>query len=213
MACFITLEGGEGSGKTTQIRLLREALLTKEFPVTPTREPGGTPVGQMVRAILLDGEHPPIDPLAELLLYSADRAQHVAEVIQPALADGHVVLCDRFTDATLAYQGYGRRLELATIIQLNLTATRGLLPNLTLLLDCPVETGLGRSKARLQKENSREDRFENEEIAFHERVRQGYLELAKANAGRFRVFDATLPPQELHVRILAEVLKFLGGQK
>jgi dTMP kinase len=187
-------------------------LESRKIAVLATREPGGTPVGQLIRNILLDGNHPPIDSLAELLLYAADRAQHVAEQIRPALKRAQVVLCDRFCDATVAYQGHGRGLDLKLIDQLNWIATAGLEPQLTILFDCPVEVGLNRSTARLKKENSREDRFEKEERKFHEQVRRGYLQLAKNHPARFRVIDATAAPEEIHLKVLEEVLKTIGGR-
>ena len=143
MACFITFEGIEGCGKTTQLQLLARRLEFGGHPVTITREPGGCPIADQIRNILLDADNRAIMPLTELLLYAAARAQHVRELLTPALEAGGIVLCDRFTDATIAYQGYGRRLDLAVINQLNLLATGGIRPDLTVLLDCPAETGLG----------------------------------------------------------------------
>jgi dTMP kinase len=192
MAFFITFEGIEGCGKTTQLRLLKERLTAAGEKVISTREPGGTPISDKMRAILLDAENSAITPLSELLLYAAARAQHVQEVIVPALERGEMVLCDRFTDATVAYQGHGRGLDLATIDQLNKLATGGLEPELTVLIDCPVEIGLGRALARIELTHGpREERFELESVRFHDRVREGYLSLARAFPERFVVVDGS----------------------
>ena len=199
---FITLEGIEGCGKTTQARLLGEYLKGKSRDVLLTREPGGTAIGGRIREILLDPASSGMDSRAELLLYFADRAQHVAEVIEPALADGAVVVCDRFADATTAYQGFGRGLELELIAELNEAATRGLMPDLTLLLDLPVEEGLKRARKRNGDNNQgREGRFEDEPDKFHEKVRQGYLSIASCETGRFKVIDASGAPEEVQAAI------------
>jgi dTMP kinase len=195
MGQFITFEGVEGCGKTTQIRLLAEALRQKGQKVTLTREPGGCPIADKIRHILLDAENSAMTPLAELLLYAAARAQHIAEVIAPALESGAVVLCDRFTDATIAYQGYGRKLDLQQIMQLNSMVASEYKPDLTILLDCPAETGLKRALARIEKNSAadaaalREERFEKESIEFHKRVRDGYLTLAARESDRFVIID------------------------
>jgi dTMP kinase len=192
MGFFITFEGIEGCGKTTQLRLLKERLQASGEQVTATREPGGCPIADQMRAILLDAGNSAITPLSELLLYAAARAQHVQEIIVPALARGEIVLCDRFTDATVSYQGHGRGLDLDTISQLNRLATGGVEPKLTLLIDCPVEIGLGRALARIEAgSGAREERFELESRLFHERVRQGYLSLVAAFPGRFVVIDGS----------------------
>jgi dTMP kinase len=192
MGLFITFEGVEGCGKTTQMRLLKERLEAAGHRVTSTREPGGCPIADQMRAILLDAANAAITPLSELLLYAAARAQHVQEVIVPALERGETVLCDRFTDATVAYQGHGRGLDLTTITELNRLATGGQEPRLTLLIDCPVETGLARARARIEAASgAREERFELESVRFHERVRQGYLGLATAFPDRFVVVDGS----------------------
>ncbi len=195
---FITFEGIEGSGKSTQIVLLANYLKSSGNRVLLTREPGGTPIGDQIRKILLDPANKALDSSAELLLYAASRAQHLSEVILPALEAGLIVLCDRFSDATLAYQGYGRGLNRETIQELDWIVTSGMRPNLTLLFDIDAATGLSRAQGR---NNSRglenEARFENEEIAFHERVRRGYLELAKQEPGRIRVVDASQTPDEI----------------
>lgn len=199
---FITFEGIEGSGKSTQIVQLANHLSAHGRSVTLTREPGGTAIGDQVRKVLLDPANTALDPKAELLLYAAARAQHLAELIRPALKAGKIVLCDRFSDATLAYQGYGRGLELELIRSLDRIVTDGLRPDLTILLDIDAATGLARARGR----NSRgglegEARFENERLSFHERVRQGYLELAKHDPARFRVVDASPSPEIIQNRL------------
>lgn len=197
MAHFITFEGVEGCGKTTQIRLLAETLRKSGHLVVQTREPGGCAISDKIRAILLDAENSTMKPLAELLLYAAARAQHVAEIIAPAIGRGEIVLCDRFTDATIAYQGHGRGLDMGTILELNETATAGCRPELTILIDCPVETGLKRAMARIEAgsaangESQREERFELESRQFHQRVRDGYLALARENPDRFIIIDGS----------------------
>jgi dTMP kinase len=197
MGQFITFEGVEGCGKTTQIRLLAEALKLKGKGVTLTREPGGCPISDKIRHILLDAENSAMTPLAELLLYAAARAQHISEVIAPALDSGKIVLCDRFTDATIAYQGYGRALDLQQITQLNSMVASDYRPDLTILIDCSPETGLKRAVDRIEKNSAddatalREERFEKESIEFHKRVREGYLSLAEKESDRFVVIDGS----------------------
>jgi len=189
---FITLEGIEGCGKSTQSVLLTEHLDALGYSVTKTREPGGTDIGRRVRAILLDPDSRGITGLTELLLYSADRSQHIAEVIEPALASGGVVVCDRYTDATAAYQGYGRGQSLDVIKALEETAARGLAPDLTILMDLPVETGLSRAISRNDQSGAhKEARFEQEAVEFHERVRKGYLDIACREPDRVKVIDAS----------------------
>ena len=208
---FITFEGIEGSGKSTQIVLLANYLSAHNRPMTLTREPGGTPVGDQVRKILLDPANTALDPAAELLLYAAGRAQHLAEVIGPELKAGKVVLCDRFSDATLAYQGYGRGLDLELIRTLDRIVTDNLRPDLTILLDIDPVAGLDRARGRNSGHGlEAEARFENEQIAFHERVRHGYLELAKREPGRFRIVDASPAPEMIQNelrKIIAEMLR------
>lgn len=210
MTCFITLEGIEGCGKTTQLRLLARRLEGLGHRVTVTREPGGCPIADQVRNILLDAGNSAMVPLAELFLYAAARAQHVSEVIAPALDAGGIVLCDRFTDATVAYQGWGRGLDLAVIDQLNRLATTGVRPHMTLLLDCSAETGLSRAFSRINgTTGAREERFELESLQFHRRVREGYLELAHREPDRFLVIDASLGIEETEEAIAAAVLERL----
>lgn len=212
MGQFITFEGVEGCGKTTQIHLLADALKSSGKSVTLTREPGGCPISDKIRAILLDADNSEMTPSAELLLYAAARAQHINEVITPALASGNIVLCDRFIDATLAYQGFGRGLDLGLIKSLNETATGGCRPQLTILIDCPVEIGLERALARIEagsasdRNHLREERFEKESIEFHRRVRSGYLKLAEESPERFVVVDGSGTAAEISAKILAAVL-------
>jgi dTMP kinase len=207
MASFVTFEGIEGCGKSTQMRLLAKRLESIGHAVTVTREPGGCPIADQIRDILLDADNQAITPLTELLLYAAARAQHVNEVVKPALEAGGIVLCDRFTDATIAYQGYGRKLDLQTIHPLNKLATGGIRPNLTLLLDCPAETGLKRAISRINSTpGAREERFELESLQFHQRVRDGYLELAQQEPARFVIIDAAASLEETEEAIIAVVL-------
>ncbi len=202
MGFFITFEGIEGCGKTTQLRLLKKRLEAMGEKVTVTREPGGCPVADQMRAILLDAKNSAITPLAELLLYAAARAQHVQEVIVPALERGETVLCDRFTDATVAYQGHGRGLDLAVIEELNRLATGSVQPALTVLIDCPVEVGLSRALARIEATSgAKEERFERESLLFHQKVRNGYLTLAAAFAERFVVVDGSGDVQQTELLV------------
>ncbi|MBN2437207.1 MAG: dTMP kinase [Deltaproteobacteria bacterium] len=191
MGKFITFEGGEGSGKTTQIKLAADWLKERGIPVLATAEPGGTPLGRKIREILLSRKSCAIGAEAELLLFSAARVQHVRETILPALEAGQWVLCDRFTDATLAYQGFGRKLDVEFIRTLNDFSTCSLKPDLTLLLDLPVEAGLARAKKRTAGicPEAAEDRFEREERIFHERIREGYLSFAANEPERFRIIN------------------------
>ena len=188
---FITLEGGEGSGKSTQAQALRALLEDAGRSVTITREPAGCPLGQRARELLNDRSLK-LDARSEFLLFAAARAQHVAEVIRPALDRGEVVICDRFGDSSVAYQGYGRGLDLEDVREANRMATQGLVPDLTVLLDVPVETGLGRKAGEKAP-----DRIGQEGAQFHERVRQGYLAMAAKEPDRFLVRDGTLPPEEI----------------
>jgi dTMP kinase len=200
MIRFITFEGGDGSGKTTQVKALKNHLIARGKSCISTREPGGTSLGRLIRQALLEVGSQPITSPAELFLYLADRAQHMQEIILPALERGKVVLCDRHTDSTLAYQGYGRGIDLGLLRSLNDVASRGIRPDLTLLFDCPVEIGLSRTTQRQSQAatpRSREDRFEREKIEFHEKVRMGFLELARAEPQRFRIIDATRSAAEV----------------
>ena len=199
MIRFITFEGGDGSGKTTQLKTLESYLIARGKSCLSTREPGGTLLGELIRQILLEVSKQPITSPTELFLYLADRAQHIHEVIIPALEQGKIVLCDRHTDSTLAYQGYGRGIDLGLLRSLNDIASQGIKPDLTLLFDCPVGIGLFRTARRQSHTASgrNEDRFEREKIEFHERVRAGFLELARAEPNRFRIVDAARSATEV----------------
>lgn len=202
---FIAFEGGEGSGKTTQLQELASWLRARGLEVLATREPGGTPAGRRWRAVLLDeqpGEE--LSPRAEALLYAADRAQHVDTVIRPALARGAVVLTDRFADSTLAYQGAGRRVALDETSRVNDYATGGLTPDLTVLLDLPAETGLARSGAG-------SDRMESEPVEFHERVCREFRALAQRDPARYLVLDATQPVERVARLVRERVQPLLTG--
>jgi dTMP kinase len=205
---LITFEGVEGCGKSSHVRRLSEVLRATGHDVIETREPGGTGLGRSLRALLLTPADAPPAPLAELLLYCADRAQHLAEVVRPALAAGRVVLCDRFSDSTLAYQGYGRGLDLDLVRRLDALARDGLEPALTFLLDCPPAAGLARAKAR----SGEVDRFEQESLAFHEAVRQGFHALAASHPPRYRLIDSTRPVAEVAREIEAEARRALAGR-
>ncbi len=211
MGPFITFEGIEGSGKSTQIVLLEKYLSAHGKSVTLTREPGGTSIGDQIRKILLDPSNTSLDAKAELLLYAAGRAQHLAELIVPERRAGRIVLCDRFSDATLAYQGYGRGLDLELIRSLDKVVADAIRPDLTILLDIDAAVGLARARGR----NSRggleaEARFENEELSFHERVRQGYLALAKQEPERFQIVDALPDPETIQNKLRQLIDKMLG---
>ena len=204
---FITFEGIEGSGKTTQIKLLVPVLQAKGYDCVFTREPGATEIGEKIRAILLDASHTAILPLTELLLYEADRAQHVHEVIKPALAANKVVVADRFFDATIVYQGYARGFDLELIQQIHRIVLGELTPDLTIILDLPVHAGLERAWERINSRSDLpEDRFEKEDIAVHEKVRQGYLTLAGNEPKRFQVIDASRDAEAVHRDIVDVVL-------
>ncbi len=192
---FVTFEGIEGSGKSTALKALAEALRAGGERVFVTREPGGCDLGLALRALLLDARKGPLSPRAELFLFLADRAQHVAHAIRPALEAGEIVLCDRFTDSTLAYQGDARGIDMAELRRLNAMATEGLAPDLTLLFDLPVETGLARAARRNRAEGTieSEGRFDAEKTAFHQKVRDGYLRLAAGEPARFVIIDASAP--------------------
>jgi dTMP kinase len=188
LSLFVTFEGPEGCGKSTQMRLLAAHLREQGFDVLTTREPGGTPIGDRVRAVLLDPEHTEMEPPTEFLLFSAARAQHVAQVIRPHLARGGVVLCDRFADSSLAYQGYGHRQDLAVLRTITRFATGALVPDLTFHLDVPVEVGLRRKAGG---SGDAWNRMEQKELAYHERVRAGYLDMAAQEPDRWVTVDAS----------------------
>lgn len=203
---FLTVEGVEGAGKSTLIQLLAKALELRGVTCLCTREPGGCSLGRQIRPLLLQSSQN-IDSRAELFLFLADRAQHVAETIRPALARGEWVLCDRYSDSTIAYQGYGRGMDKDALQRLDSWASDNLWPDLTLLLDLPVEEGLARARARngLQHLEDAEGRFEAEALTFHKRIRQGFLERAARWPERFRVLDARLSPEELLAKALAAI--------
>lgn len=204
---FITFEGVEGCGKTTQIKLLADLLSARGTGTVLTREPGGCPIADKIRAILLDAENRALSPLAELMLYAAARAQHVTEVISPALQEGKIVLCDRFCDATLAYQSFGRGLDRCIIDTLNLHACQGVSPDLTVLVDCDPAVGLERARRRIEATSGpREERFELEALAFHQRVRNGYLQLAADQPDRFLIIDGSESIEKIFAVISAQVL-------
>lgn len=205
---FITFEGGEGSGKSSQIAALLAALRAEGREVVETQDPGGTAIGREIRRILLDPARTGMAPLAELLLYEASRAQLVAEVIRPALARGQVVLCDRFTDSTVAYQGYGRGLDLALIDRLNRLVSADLRPNCTFLLDLDPAAGLARVRER-----TGEDRMEAEVLGFHLRVREGFLAMARREPDRVVVLDGTRPPEEIAREVRDRVAALLGAAR
>lgn len=216
---FIALEGIEGSGKTSQITRLAKVIRDAGMNCIVTKEPGGIPLAERVRAILLDPQEEGMDPIAELFLYAASRRQHVVELIRPALDTGAIVLTDRFLDATIAYQGYGRGLDLDLLNTVNQIATGGLRPDLTLIFDLPEELGLNRARQR-NKESAaliNESRFEGEDLRFHRRIREGYLAMAVAEPERFAVIDASGSLDEVFGRASAELgrrlprLKMLAG--
>jgi dTMP kinase len=192
---FVTFEGGEGAGKSTQIRKLADLCSRQGIPCLVTREPGGTSLGRHIRSLLLESQTT-VDERAELLLYSADRAQHVGEVIIPALKRGEVVLCDRFTDSTVAYQGYGRQLSLEWIERLNTMATDGLSPDVTFWLDIPPELGFARKNSQAL------DRLELGGIDFHRRIHAGFVALQKADPTRIVAIDGVQAPEDVFAQIL-----------
>ena len=208
---FITFEGIEGCGKSTQAKRLVNRLRELAVPLVFTLEPGGTSVGQKIRRILLDSRNQHLSPLAELLLYAADRAQHVEEIIKPALEQEKWVLCDRFFDATTVYQGYARGLDMKLIVTLNEKASPGIRPDITFLIDCAVEVGLERALKRNKIQfQEGQDRFEREKKDFHEAVREGYLTMAMEDRERFVVVDGTLKEDELEEIIFKHVEPFIS---
>lgn len=205
---FITFEGIEGSGKTTQIKRLRHWFIDRGYETVVTREPGGTSISEAIRGVLLNPEHESMASNTELLLYSAARAQHVTELVKPALEAGVMVLCDRFADSTTAYQGYGRGVDRALLSELNALATGGLQPDVTLLFDLPVENGLQRAlRGRLP------DRIEQESMEFHKRVRDGYLELAKTFPDRMFVIPAEQAPDAVATAVIEVVQRLVIDER
>lgn len=211
---FITLEGPEGAGKTTQARLLHERL-RPQHDMLYTREPGGTKIGEQIRHLLLDERHREMAPQTEMLLFAASRAQFVAEVVEPALNAGRLVLSERYVDASLAYQGYARRLGVDVVRRVNAVATRGVKPDLTLLLDIDPAVGLQRARHAAGKEGprGRGDRLEQEDLAFFVRVREGFLAIAREEPNRVHVVDGNRTPRVVHqdiMRIVDRVLSTRG---
>jgi len=208
---FITFEGADGSGKTTQVRRLAERLAKAGIAHVVTREPGGTSAGLAIRALVLDAREPVLSPDAELLLYAADRAQHVRELLEPSLDAGTTVLCDRYADATVAYQGAGRGLDLATIEQLNAIATCGLWPDLTVVLDLDVDTAAVRLAGRAVAGEA-PTRFDLEARDFHARVRAGYLRIAEAAPERVHIVDASRDEDDVAVAVWRLVEPLVSGR-
>src|SRR5262245_2999273 len=203
---FVSFEGIEGCGKTTQIALLSEALTQRNIPHSVTREPGGTAVGEGIRKILLHSETIHLTAAAELLLFYASRSQNIAEKIKPALTNGEIVICDRFYHASMAYQGYGRGIPLDFIDKLTDLVCAEYRPELTILLDSAPEVGLARARARNHRQTQDEGRFEMEDIEFYTKIRNGYLQLAAREPDRIRVIPADRPIEVVH----ADILKVLG---
>lgn len=200
---FISLEGIEGTGKTTQARLLSERLTEKGYEVMLTQEPGGTVIGNRIREILLHVDHREMSYMTELLLYNAARAQHLSEKILPAVKQGQVVITDRFSDSTVAYQGYGRGIDISLINSLDSIATGGIKPHLTILFDLDIETGLNRNRGI-----NKIDRLELEDIEFHKRVRDGYLRIFEKEPDRIKVVDASLPAEQVSAKVW-EIVEWL----
>jgi dTMP kinase len=206
---FITLEGGEGSGKTTQAALVADELRRRGHRIMLTREPGGTRAGEAIRAIFLDPAVS-LGVASELLLVLADRAQHVREKLRPALEAGEIVISDRYSDSTTAYQGHGRGFDLKLVDQLNRLASGDIRPALTIVLDCPAEVGLLRTRARARGDVRGYDRFEGEQIEFHKRVREGFLAIARAEPERVTVIDSTRELAAVSADILLAVERLVG---
>jgi dTMP kinase len=212
MGCFITFEGIEGCGKTTQLDMLKRTLSHLSPLCLFTAEPGGTPLGVEIRKILLSSSSLAISGQAELFLFSAARFQHMQDVIIPALDVGGIVFCDRFTDATIAYQGYGRKIGLSFIEAINSFATLGRKPDLTILFDVPPEVSLNRAITRISRKSKKqpaEDRFEREDLAFHQAVRDGYLMLAKKDPQRIRIVNADRTIEAIHHEVIDILKPFL----
>lgn len=207
---FVTFEGPDGAGKTTQMKMLGEKLAGEGIRVSYTREPGGTRISEEIRKLLLDPANKEMVYRTEALLYAAARAQHVEEFIRPAVAEGKFVLCDRFSDSTIAYQGYGRGIEMEFLEKLNKMATAGVVPDMTFILDIEPSAGIARiSERRTVSTGENKDRIESEGLSFHVRVREGFLKLAQENPGRCRVINAAKDQEEISMeiyRLVKEVL-------
>ncbi|MDI3329218.1 MAG: dTMP kinase [Micrococcus sp.] len=211
---FIAFEGGDGSGKSTQARLLVERLRAAGHDVLQTREPGGTEIGERLRALVLDPQYAPVDAVTEALLFAASRSAHVRQLVEPALAAGRIVVTDRYVDSSVAYQGAGRDLGTGTVARLNDWATNGLHPDLTVLLDVDTATAAARRTAREQSAGGAgPDRMESEPEAFHERIRRAFAERAAADPGRYLVLDAARPVGELAEAVLERVTALLEGRE
>jgi len=206
---LIVFEGIDGAGKTTQVELLQTELALKGYPVMVIREPGGTLLGELIRSLLLNPDYRELDPKAEALLYIVARAQAMAQIILPSLEEKKVILVDRFVDSSLAYQGYGRGLDLSFLEQTNKAVVGDLLPALNFLLDLPPETGL----ARIAEQGKVKDRLETEGLAFYQRVRSGYLKLAARNSRRYRIIDARKSKTEVFAEILPLVEEVIDERK
>ncbi|HNT04943.1 MAG TPA: dTMP kinase [Anaerolineae bacterium] len=207
---FITFEGPDGSGKTTQLHRLQGYLLKVGYPIVVLREPGGTDIGDQIRQVLHDPANVTMDPRAEVLLYSASRAQLTGEVIVPALRSGKMVLCDRFAESTMAYQGYGHRFDLDKLKAITAFATGGIRPDLVIYLDIEVEEGLRRKARGYQAGQGEWNRMDQKEVEFHRRAREGYLAMAAAEPERWFVLDATLPVEVLQRSIRRKIKGLLA---
>jgi len=208
--CFITFEGSDGCGKSTQAKLLAEYLTSMDYEVVLTREPGGTPLAENIRQVILTPTAETLHPMTEILLYAASRAQHVEELIKPALAAGKVVICDRFIDSSLAYQGYGLGRDLQMVSEINLAAVGAVLPDLTIVIDITVEEALERA---ISRSGQIQDRIESRDLQFHQRVRQGFLELAKDNP-RMKVLEASGKSiEQIHSEVINQVQPVISSNK
>lgn len=206
MSLFITFEGGEGSGKTTVLNMINKALIEKGYQTVLTREPGGTPISEQIRDVILDKANTAMDARTEAFLYAASRRQHLVEKIWPSLKEGKLVLCDRYLDSSLAYQGVARGLGIDEILNLNMYATEGSFPDITLFFDIEPEQGL----ARIAKNNNREvNRLDLEKMSFHHQVRNAFLTLAKRYPNRYRIIDASKPLEDVFNQALEVILKEL----
>jgi dTMP kinase len=211
MGLFITFEGPEGSGKTTQTGLLKEALQQRGHTVVCTREPGGTRIGEQIRTVVHDQANGELVPETEILLYSAARAQHVAQVIRPALLRGEVVISDRYAESTYAYQGYGRGLELGILQEITHFATGGLVPDIVIYLDLDVNNGLERKRKDRVEGRGEWNRMDDQSLAFYRRVREGYLAMAAQERQRWLIIDATQPLLTIHQDIMARIQSTLAA--
>lgn len=202
MSLFITLEGPEGSGKTSAIKIVKEQLEKEGYQIVMTREPGGTPISEQIRNVILDKNNTSMDYRTEALLYAASRRQHLVEKVWPNVQSGKIVICDRYLDSSLAYQGYARELGVEDILNVNMYATEGTFPDLTLLFDLEPEVGLARINANSEREINRLDL---EKLSFHHRVRNGYLELAKRFPERYVIINAALPLEDVAKQALKAI--------